>query len=163
MYTRELINLDESVRNTIEDFQQTLSKHKITVSGSFKNHFYGDINRLSQVIINLLSNAVKYSPQSEKIHVTLKETAKTFQICVIDYGVGISQSSVKKVFERFYRDENIENSSVPGLGIGLYISQQIANAHGGEIQVKSSKNKGSEFTLVLPKKPAEPLVLLKNT
>lgn len=151
MFEKELLDLDECIKSTIEDFQQTLSAHKIKVSGSLKGKYLGDANRISQVIINLLSNAVKYSPQQTKVLVKLQETPDNFTISVVDYGIGISKTSVNKIFERFYRDEAMENGNFPGLGIGLYISQQIAKAHGGEITVKSSRNKGSQFTLILHK------------
>ena len=144
------MDLSLCIQETVDDIQQIFSNHRVIVSGSIKSTFFGDRERISQVIINLLSNAAKYSPNNNKIRVKLQEETDSFRISVTDYGMGISRKNLSKVFERFYREE-IKGKNIPGLGMGLYISQQIALAHGGEITAKSTVRHGSTFTLYLPK------------
>ncbi len=111
-----------------------------------------DVERIGQVILNLLSNARKYSPAGSPIHVALRRDATTYSISVCDSGVGIPAELLPHIFERFYQVPSIEvqTGSSVGFGLGLYMSRQIVERHGGHISVKSSPGVGSEFTVVLP-------------
>ena len=111
--------------------------------------YYGDKFRLEQAINNLLINAMKYSPGAEKVYVDLNVTGNAIEINVIDHGIGIAKSDADKIFERFFRAEEI-SSVISGLGIGLHIASQIVKRHHGSIKVKSEINKGSVFTIILP-------------
>lgn len=111
-----------------------------------------DVERIGQVILNLLSNARKYSPAGSPIHVALWRDDTTYSISVCDSGVGIPAELLPHIFERFYQVPSIEvqTGSSVGFGLGLYMSRQIVERHGGHISVKSSPGVGSEFTVVLP-------------
>ncbi|HTI15082.1 MAG TPA: hybrid sensor histidine kinase/response regulator [Dictyobacter sp.] len=111
-----------------------------------------DVERMGQVIINLLSNARKYSQHGIPIYVSLTQTDDTYSIAVRDSGVGIPPEMLPMVFERFYRVPGIEvqTGSSIGFGLGLYISKQIVERHGGRIDVASAPGEGSVFTIVLP-------------
>lgn len=111
-----------------------------------------DVERIGQVILNLLSNARKYSPAQSPIHISLKQLDDVCIISVRDEGVGIPAEVLPQIFERFYRVPGIEvqTGSSVGFGLGLYISQQIAERHGGQIHVESFPGSGSIFSVVLP-------------
>ncbi len=111
-----------------------------------------DVERISQVILNLLSNARKYSPAQSPIHISLKQLDDVCIISVRDEGVGIPAEVLPQVFERFYRVPGIEvqTGSSVGFGLGLYISQQIVERHGGKIHVESFPGSGSIFSVMLP-------------
>ncbi len=106
--------------------------------------------RMNQVLSNLLSNAIKYG-QGKPIEVTLITSphSKKAQIIVKDQGIGISEDIQAKIFERFQR--GVSSNKITGLGLGLYITRQIIDAHGGTIQVQSELDHGSVFIVDLPK------------
>ncbi len=111
-----------------------------------------DVDRIGQVIINLLSNARKYSSASSSIHLSLLRTGEECVISVHDSGVGIPPQLLPHIFDRFYRVPSIEvqTGSSIGLGLGLYISKQIVEHHGGRIEVQSTLDNGSVFSITLP-------------
>lgn len=115
------------------------------ISGSW------DRLRLEQVVVNLLTNALKYC-EGSPVKLKLRARAEGAEISVVDKGPGISAVDQERIFERFERVGSTSN--IGGLGLGLFISQQIARAHGGLITVKSALGEGAEFTLLLPREQA---------
>jgi signal transduction histidine kinase len=111
-----------------------------------------DVDRISQVIINLLSNARKYSPKGSPITVTVQQAGYEAIVSVRDMGVGIPAERQAHIFEQFYRVPGVEVQTGPhtGLGLGLYISRKIVERHGGHIDVQSTPEQGSTFSVVLP-------------
>jgi PAS domain S-box-containing protein len=107
-----------------------------------------DSDRLRQVVINLLSNAIKFSDPGSSVMVTAKASEKELLFQVSDQGIGIPKESMKHLFERFFRAE--DKLARGGAGLGLYISKQIVEAHGGHIWVDSEPGKGSTFSFTLP-------------
>lgn len=149
-FRMENCDINEIVKEIVENTQQITDHHKITIEGKIKKKILCDKERISQVVINLLTNAIKYSPLSDKIIVRLTETKNEAIISVIDFGIGISKEYQRKVFDRFYRISDTSGETYPGLGIGLYISQAIVKRHGGEFKIFSEKGKGSTFQFNLP-------------
>jgi len=111
-----------------------------------------DVERIGQVIINLLSNARKYSASGSPIRLVVRQENDECVVAVHDAGVGISSEMQPHIFERFYRVPGIEvqTGSSVGLGLGLYISKQIVERHGGRIDVQSVQNQGSTFSITFP-------------
>lgn len=109
-----------------------------------------DTDRVSQILLNLLSNALKFTPGDGKVTISLKKTNGELRIGVKDTGMGIPEEDLPYIFERFYRGKKGRSGGVNGSGIGLTIARELAEAHGGRIQVQSVVGQGSEFTLVLP-------------
>lgn len=143
-------DLNELVTDTVETFQYTTATHMITIEGSIKKQIRGDKERIRQVLVNLLINAIKYSPTADMILVKLKEESKRVVVSVEDFGMGIPQSQQTHIFERFFRVKSKEKYNVKGLGLGLYITREIVNAHGGKLWVESTEGKGSTFSFSLP-------------
>lgn len=106
-----------------------------------------DRMRLIQVVTNLLANAIKYGA-GKPIEVTLDTSGARALLRVRDHGIGISEHDRERVFQRFERAVPVHNYG--GLGLGLYISRHLIEAHGGSIDVRSAPGEGSEFTVALP-------------
>jgi PAS domain S-box-containing protein len=149
-YAQEVIDLDALIRDLVEMFQQTNVTHSIVLQGATHHQVIGDRDRLGQVFINLLSNAIKYSPHAEQVEVSLASPADEVCVSVRDFGIGISKEDQSKIFDRFYRVYDVHEKKVPGLGMGLYIVQEIIRQHGGEITVTSEVGQGTTFTVSLP-------------
>jgi signal transduction histidine kinase len=109
-----------------------------------------DADRFSQVIVNLVNNAVKYSPEDCPVDVSISQPAKTALLQVHDYGKGIAKDQQERIFDTFYRTPEAESSSKRGLGLGLAITKEIVERHGGRIWVESAPGKGSTFFVELP-------------
>lgn len=132
------------------DTTQMISNHKITKKGKTEKIVRGDRERIGQVLSNLLSNAIKYSPKSDKVVLTTKIKGDFIQVSIQDFGIGIPKEYLDRVFEKFFRVTGEDEKTFPGMGIGLHISKEIINLHGGEIWVESEKGKGSTFNFSLP-------------
>ncbi|WP_158828497.1 PAS domain-containing sensor histidine kinase [Mucilaginibacter lacusdianchii] len=137
------------VNNSIESVRETMDTHQIVVTGAADKKVQGDFFRLEQVMINLLTNAIKYSPAAKEISVHLSVLAGFLKVAVKDTGVGIKREDHKKIFERFYRSDGVQ-FSFQGLGIGLYISNQIIAEHNGTLWVESEEGQGSVFNFTIP-------------
>lgn len=104
--------------------------------------------RLEQVVSNLIDNAIKYSPDGGPIEIELNQADNTIGLSVTDRGLGIAPEHRDGLFKRFYQAH--EGKYYGGLGIGLYISRQIIELHGGEIYAEFPPNGGSRFVVALP-------------
>ena len=109
----------------------------------------GDRERLRQVLGNLIENAIKYSPSGGEVQVRAAPENGRVRISVVDNGPGIPLDQQRLIFEKFGRAD-IPGASKPGTGLGLFIARSIAEAHGGTVDVRSSPDEGSTFTLTLP-------------
>lgn len=115
-----------------------------------------DPEKLRKIVYNLLSNAFKFTPDGGKIEIQLSllqqlnDENKQLKIVVSDTGIGIPEKDRVRIFERFYRVENADNSNHTGTGVGLHIVSEYVSLHGGEIVVESEVGKGSIFTVLLP-------------
>lgn len=109
-----------------------------------------DPEAISQALINLLNNSIKYSPEHKAIVVGLKLAAGRVLLSVSDRGIGIPRSEHRRIFEKFYRVETSLVHTTKGSGLGLALVQHIAEAHGGQVEVRSTPGEGSTFTLSLP-------------
>jgi PAS domain S-box-containing protein len=107
-----------------------------------------DKERLEQVMFNLIGNAVKFSNDDSEVMVRAEAREHELLVQIIDHGIGIPKDAIPHLFQRFYRVE--ASASISGSGLGLYISRQIIEAHGGRIWVESEARKGSTFSFTLP-------------
>jgi PAS domain S-box-containing protein len=143
------INFDQMLADTVEGLQAAAKTHHIRVQGKVRRQIVGDESHLVQVLNNLLSNAIKYSPESKEIGVYVSLVSSFVKVSVTDYGMGISIEDQNKIFDRFYRVSEIQQR-FPGMGIGLYVCDQIIKNHGGSLWVESEKGKGSTFSFTIP-------------
>ena len=108
---------------------------------------HADRNEIRRVIMNLIGNAVNYTEENGKILVKTNLNDKDFMFSVKDNGIGISHNDINKMFKRF--SQGTQNRRSVSTGLGLYLSKQIIEAHGGKIWLESIQNKGSEFFFLL--------------
>jgi two-component system sensor histidine kinase/response regulator len=148
-FNQSYFDIDEMVKGLIEVFQQSNSEVQIIKNGQANCKIFGDEMRIEQVVINFLTNAIKYSPDTEKIYVNIKATDDEICLGVKDFGIGMKPDQTKRVLEKFYRVEET-SQRFQGLGIGLYICEEIIRRHNGEIKVESIYGEGSEFSFTLP-------------
>ncbi len=110
-----------------------------------------DSNKMENVMFNLISNAFKYSPKGREISISVSETAKEVVITVSDHGYGIPAEKQTLVFSRFENIIHNEALKQPSTGIGLAVVKEVVESHKGSIDLKSTVNEGSTFTIHLPK------------
>lgn len=149
-YQEETFEINELITQTVKEVQRTTKSHKIIKENNIIGYIKGDKSRIAQVLINLLTNAIKYSPNATKVLVKLSTNNRKVNICVKDFGVGISKINQKKVFQRFFRIKKSGDSTVFGIGLGLDISAQIIKHHKGKLWIESEEGKGTEFNFTLP-------------
>ena len=150
-YQMSTTNLNEVIENATEIVAGHFIDANIplSVEGQDNLKVPADQRRLVQVLVNLLINALKYgggSPVSIKI--SSDKTSKTAKIEVADSGQGISKENQKKIFDRFVQINSHSKNS--GLGLGLYLSKEVINAHSGNLSVESDLNQGARFIIELP-------------
>jgi heavy metal sensor kinase len=148
---QEKVDLAEVIQDACELFYPLAEDKGITlrchVPGTFS--ILGDTRLIQRMIANLLDNAIKYTSLDGSVDVTAqKEDEKWVAISVKDTGIGISEKDLPHIFERFYRGDPSRPHT--GNGLGLSLAQAIAQAHGGKIDVASSPEQGSTFTITLP-------------
>ena len=148
-FQKNKFNLTELISLCIENCTYVYPEHKIKKELPEDIMVYGNDERIEQVLMNIINNAVKYSPNKKEIIIRAEKNKDSAIVSVIDFGIGMVNSDQELVFERFYR-ANGGDSTMPGLGMGLYISSEIIKEHNGQIQVKSKLNEGSVFSFSLP-------------
>lgn len=110
-----------------------------------------DKEKIKQLLINLLANAVNYTPKNGEVTLKVDDKGEYIRIRVKDTGIGIEQEQIKRIFERFYRVDKARSRDTGGTGLGLAIVKHIVEVHRGSITVDSELNKGTTFTIYLPK------------
>jgi heavy metal sensor kinase len=149
--SREEIDLTGLVREACDLFQTTAEDKGISLICNVpdQSHFAGDIRMLQRMLSNLIDNAIKYTPPGGSVNVSVSENDAQVVVSVKDTGIGISPSDLPRIFERFYRCDQSRGQA--GIGLGLSLARAIARGHGGDITAKSSLDRGSTFTVTLPK------------
>ncbi|WP_437733552.1 sensor histidine kinase [Sorangium sp. So ce1335] len=143
------VDLVAVVRDVIARFELDLARAGCTASLRTSGRVVGrwDRSRIDQIVTNLLANAMKFGA-GKPIEIVLGEEAGTARLSVRDHGIGIDPARQERIFDRFER--GVSDRHYGGLGLGLYISRQIAQAHGGSIRVQSAPGAGATFTVELP-------------
>jgi signal transduction histidine kinase len=151
--TKEDVELNRLVQTIIDRFYYEFEKSNLKVNTDYTDEImlYADAVRLAQVFSNLLDNAIKFSKPGSEIGVTVSRHENQALVTVFDAGPGISEEECGRIFERFYQvDKSRPGGEGRGVGLGLAISKQVVEAHGGEITVSSKVGEGSTFMVKLP-------------
>ncbi|MBI2031619.1 MAG: PAS domain S-box protein [Candidatus Levybacteria bacterium] len=149
---KQKFNIEGMASDIIENFQATTRKHKLILKSNGNSEIFADEDRIRQVLINLINNAIKYSPDGGKIITTIRPINEKINVSVKDDGIGINKEDQRKIFDRFYQVSDSIGANYTGLGMGLYISNEIIKQHGDKINVRSEKGKGATFSFKLPAK-----------
>jgi PAS domain S-box-containing protein len=151
-FRSEPIDLAALTRDVIDRFSAVDDQTRIHLVGVDRAWVLGDASRLDQVVTNLIDNAVKYSDADAPVELEVSEAGDGVSLAVRDRGFGLDEEASARLFEAFGRGLNAEH--IPGLGLGLYISHQIVERHGGRIDARARpEGHGSEFTMWLPAGP----------
>jgi len=150
------VRIGELLGNCLSMVRQKCLKHQIKLDLCLspeieKLEIRADERRLKQVMLNLLSNAAKFTPDGGRIEVGAQKNGEGLLISVADTGIGIAAEHQPKIFDPFYQVQSGMRNKTPGAGLGLNLSKQIVDMHGGRIWVESEGiGKGSRFTFLLP-------------
>ncbi|MXV16628.1 sensor histidine kinase [Hufsiella ginkgonis] len=152
------IHLDKSpfeintlIAEIVEETMLADPARNIESSPCFPTTLLADKEKIAQVIGNLLGNAIKYSAHGSRVNIGCQVDPLAIQVVVTDCGRGISPKDREKLFDRYYRVDNVTGESISGFGLGLYLSAEIIKRHQGEIWVESEVGKGSAFYFKLPR------------
>jgi len=150
---RREVDIEQVVRTHAELVKRD-SDHplKVDVEGDLPL-IPADADRLGRVVENLVGNAIKYSPEGGPVMVILSATHDEVLVAIRDQGIGIAPEDVPRLFDRFTQADMSSTRAFGGVGIGLFVANQIVAAHGGRIGVESTPGKGSTFTIHLPIDP----------
>jgi signal transduction histidine kinase len=149
--SRATVNLCALTQRVVTEVQPTTEAHIVTCTAPEEELLVdGDELRLEQVLQNLLQNAIKYSPDGGPIEVIVNPEAGQVYLTVTDRGMGFPAETAARLFERFYRAPNADPRQISGLGIGLFVVQEIVRLHGGSVQAEPQEGGGSRFTVCLP-------------
>ena len=151
---RQITDLSALVHGIATAMQSTTRRHGLLVRTPDRVPALVDALRLEQVVTNLLDNAIKYSPTGGQIRIELEQPSRgVARLAVVDHGVGIEPERRQHIFDRFYQAR--EGDHVSGMGLGLYISRQIVELHGGSIEPEFPSDGGTRFVVELPTGLAE--------
>lgn len=145
-------DLAEQIRHCILLLQQEWESKDLALQLDLEElMFYGNEEMLSQVWLNLLSNAIEFSPPGKTLTVTCSQEVNRVKVRIKDQGIGMSDKTIKQVFEKFFQGDSSHSHN--GNGLGLAIVKRIIDLCHGSINVKSQLGKGSTFIVYLPFKP----------
>jgi signal transduction histidine kinase len=153
-WTFEQVDLSELIRFSSSTVEPLAKEHQIQLEVQLPSDpitISGVEDKLEQLFDNLLTNAIKYNRQGGKIDVSLHQNSESALARITDTGIGISHQSLKEVFTRHFQDKAKPLGNVKGLGIGLFLAQEIVQLHQGKISIDSELGKGTTFTVMLPK------------
>ena len=152
MASAKEVQILDVVNEAIDQCETNAESHKITIDleKSESAKVLGNREQLVMAVHNLIENAINYSPESTKVTVLIEVTEQIVEVTVKDQGIGIAQSEIDRIFERFYRVDQARSRATGGTGLGLSIVKHVAGNHGGEIKVWSVPGIGSTFSLRLP-------------
>jgi len=148
----QLLSAADIIKEALDQCRTTADSRQITLifQDSEDGMILGDREQLTMAIHNLIENAINYSPAETKVAVSTSIENDILTISIADQGIGIPESEVDRIFERFYRVDPARSRETGGTGLGLSIVKHIITKHGGEISVWSSENVGSTFSIRLP-------------
>jgi signal transduction histidine kinase len=154
---KQINDLSQLIRECTDEMNYFIKERKLVIHLKLPEVLFLEMDkvRIEQVILNLLSNAIKNTPPNGKITITLLKKEGTVEITVKDTGIGLIPDEMNRLFTRFGKieryGEGLEYIDIQGSGLGLFISKEIIDLHGGKIWADSAgRNKGSKFTVILP-------------
>jgi two-component system CheB/CheR fusion protein len=148
---REECSLGSFLRDAIREFTQQELSARVRLQRVPRVKLQCDPQFIRQVVWNFLSNAVRHSPPGGQVVVRVSREHRQVTICVSDSGSGVPPREQKRLFEKFYRGRNGDNyREHQGLGLGLYLAQQVIEAHNGKIWYQPTEPQGATFCFSLP-------------
>jgi len=153
LFKTDFIDLRETITLAMYNYKDRLKEKNIKVIFEKPDNFpqiLADPEKIKLAIQNLIDNAVKYSPKKSKIIISLENDEQNVKFKIQDSGIGIPENQQQKIFTEFFRGSNTIKENSSGSGLGLFLTKNIIEAHGGKIGFESEENKGSSFYFTLP-------------
>ena len=151
---RSETRIDEVARAVVASMSQTSARSiHLSLRAPRPATAMADPRHVETIIGNLLSNAIKYSPDGGKVVVSVRAQPDCVEVDVSDQGIGMSAETVARLFKPFSRGDEAELRAIDGVGLGLYLSRELAREQGGDVTVRSNSGMGSTFTLRVPRSP----------
>jgi signal transduction histidine kinase len=157
-YEFKNIELSEFLSQIVAHVKPIAEEYGVSVRFDGSDKKYGariDPNRFGIVVTNLLDNAIRYNVKGGEVAVSLEDAREKkgfIKIKIADTGIGIPEEERGKIFEKFYRSPNAIHAQPNGTGLGLYITKNIVERHGGEINIESALGRGTTFSIFVPSK-----------
>ena len=152
LYEYSEVKLEDLIQEIIDGLKVQTEKKKIDIS--FKKIVLplikADAEKIAIAIRNLLENALRYTPEGGKIDISLDRNPGEIIVKIRDTGIGIPKAQGQRVFEKFFRAKNALKVETSGSGLGLYITKNIVEKHGGKIWFESEENQGTTFYFTFP-------------
>ena len=155
---KDVFDLSSMCQQMVDLMTELANEKEIDLSENISQgiQYRGDEERLKQAVRILVDNAIKYTPTGGKVQLCLTQGKRHLIIEVKDTGIGLTEEEKAKVFSRFYRVDDARNRETGGVGLGLNIADYIVKKHNGKIKIDSVPNKGSTFSIVLPRTNQKP-------
>ena len=153
----ELFDVSSVIENAVGIIAPLAARKKIDVNLDLKRKNFeitADKRKFQQILYNLLSNAIKFTEEEGAVTVKFLDRKDRVEVSVRDNGVGIPAEYHKKIFEKFQQAENPVSKKIGSTGLGLTITKELIEMHGGDIRVESEAGKGAEFIFTLPVTPS---------
>ena len=141
--------IDEQIRLSILSLEPEWQAKNITfdLDEMASANYYGSKELIAQVWQNLISNAIKFSSDDGKITISVKKDNHDITVKITDEGIGMSEETIKHIYDKFYQGDSSHSSA--GNGLGLALVKRIITISGGKIEIQSELNKGTTFTVIL--------------
>lgn len=155
---RHETDIERLIADVTENLQPQIEQKRLVFECVFPPKLpklWLDKDKISASLTNLLGNAIKYTPETGKVRVLVEVTEEEVQIHVEDTGIGIAADQLPRIGEKFFRADDQRLQDIPGSGLGVAFSQEVARLHSGRLTVLSELNKGSRFSLILPLEKTE--------
>src|SRR5699024_1089431 len=151
-YKNETTNIIELLKQLVTNFKMLYPDFQFNVDDDVNEDVYVNMyrNHLEQVFVNILDNAVKYSTDRKEVHISISSSGDQVDIAIQDFGSGISEEDLGKIFNRFYRVDKARSREKGGTGLGLPIVKELLESYGGQVQVNSQLDYGTIFRIQLP-------------
>jgi signal transduction histidine kinase len=143
-------SLDASMMMLMERAQKNGVNLHLELAPEANIYVVADLRKVKQILFNLLSNAVKFTPNGGPVHLSAVRDRDFIEITVSDTGIGILQEDLPKLFKAFTQLESVYSKEYQGTGLGLALTKQLVELHGGSIRVQSEFGAGSRFSFTIP-------------
>ena len=154
LYHKQSVDFYSFIQGVIDTLKEELKKKKIKINFQKTKEKIPlieiDVEKMQLVVHNLLDNAIRYTSSGGKIFLSLKFIDKKMEFSIQDTGMGIPKKQQNRIFTKFFRAANVAKIDTEGTGLGLFITKNIIEAHGGKIWFESEENKGTTFYFTLP-------------
>jgi PAS domain S-box-containing protein len=153
--TWESVDMGRMLSDVLTSLREQASARRVTMVASPMEEGLTaevDVRRIRRVLSKLVENAIRASDKGGKVLVTCKAMNGNLALNVIDEGLGMTLEECERIFDKFFQAEQSDQSDVQGMGLGLYVSQQVVQAHGGVLTMSSQLGAGNTFTLIIPVK-----------